>query len=194
MQHPLKLQGEVFDKMTNEEFFHFCQANRELRIERNHLHEIYIMSPANSLSSLFNNEISFQLTLWNKQQEAGQVFDSSGGFTLPDESVFSPDAAWIAGERWEALTTEEKAHFAPLCPEFIIELKSPSDSLKALQKKMLRWIENGVQLGLLILPEEKEVYLYHASGKIDVARGFVEKVDCSPVLQGFTLDLSFMKL
>ncbi len=191
--HPLKLKGEVFDKMTEEEFFRFCQDNSDMRIERNHLQEILIISPTGTISGLFNNEISRQLGNWNAETKKGYVFDSSTGFTLPDKAVFSPDAAWVSNDKWNILTNEEKKRFAPICPEFIIELKSPSDEISALKEKMLKWIENGVQLGLLVNPDGKETYLYFADGKIDVVKGFENKVGCGAVLEGFELDLSFMK-
>lgn len=192
--HPLKLKGEVFDRMTEEEFFRFCQDNKDMRIERNHLHEILIMSPTGTISGFFNSEISRQLGNWNAETKKGYAFDSSTGFTLPDKAVFSPDASWAAAEKWEKLTKEEQVRFAPLCPEFIIELKSPSDDIEVLKKKMLKWLENGVQLGLLIHPEEQETYLFFADDeRVDVVKGFENKVDCGVVLEGFELDLGFMK-
>jgi Uma2 family endonuclease len=192
--HPLKLKGEVFDRMTEEEFFCFCQDNKDMRIERNHLHEILVMSPTGSLSGIFNGEIFRQLANWNAINKKGYAFDSSTGFTLPDKAVFSPDASWASAEKWEKLTQEEKLRFAPICPEFIIELKSPSDDVEVLKKKMLKWSENGVLLGLLVNPEGKETYLYAADGSIDVVKGFENKVDCGSVLEGLGLDLSFIKL
>ena len=191
--HPLKLKGEVLDKMTEEEFLRFCRANEAWRIEKNVLGEVLFRPKSGCTFSKYNTAISYQLISWSRERKKGLAFGNNTGFKLPDESVFSPDAAWISDEKWNTLTKEEKLRFAPICPEFVIELKSPSDEISALKEKMLKWIENGVQLGVLVNPDDKETYRYFADGRIDAVKGFENKVDCGAVLEGFELDLSFMK-
>src|SRR5688500_6885232 len=119
----LILRDSITGSMTDEEFLRFCLENPGLRIERNSNLEIIIMSPVSTLSGLHSSEIFGQLYQWNKRYGKGVVFDSSTGFTLPDRSVLSPDASWISLERWNAISAEDKDRFAPICPEFVIEVR-----------------------------------------------------------------------
>lgn len=176
--------------MTDEEFFRFCQDNPDLRIERSSNGEIIIMSPTGSRSGRLSGEIFGQLYLWNRRHQDGKVFDSSTGFTLRDGSVLSPDASWISQEKWEALSREEQEGFAPVCPEFVIELKSPSDRLRALKDKMERWMANGCQLAWLVFPEVETVFIYRADGSRDEVHGFDRSVSGEDVLPGFELELA----
>lgn len=144
---PITLKGTFFDKLSDEEFFQFCQENCDLRIERNRDLSITIMSPTGSLSGFYNAEILAQLVIWNRISQTGLVFDSSTGFLLPDQSVKSPDAAWVSREKWEVLTLGQRLRFAPICLEFVIELRSATDSLEQLQGKMLMWLANGCAMG-----------------------------------------------
>jgi len=181
------------ERLTDDEFFHFCQQNRDLRIERTCEGEVIIMSPTGTRTGLRNSEINFQLQSWNKQRQAGYVFDSSTGFKLPNGSERSPDASWVSREKWEALSSEEQEKFAPLCPEFVIELKSPSDLLPTLRDKMEVWMSNGCRLGLLIYPELETVFIYRADGSRDERHDFGRRVSGEDVLPGFELDLSALR-
>jgi Uma2 family endonuclease len=132
------------------EFYDFCQANRDLRIERTATGKVLIMPPAFSDTGNRNFNIATQLGIWAEQNGAGIGFDSSAGFTLPNGATRSPDASWIKLDRWNALKDAEKASFAPICPDFVIELRSSSDTLVGLQEKMQEYIDNGAVLGFLI--------------------------------------------
>lgn len=154
--------------LTDEQFFQLCQVNRDLRFERNAKGELIIMTPAGGESSSQNADLTTDLTIWNRQTRLGIVFDSSGGFKLPNGADRSPDAAWIALPRWEALTPEQRRRFPPLAPDFVIELRSPSDDLKPLQAKMREYIENGVRLGWLIDPQNRRVEIYRPDRPLEV--------------------------
>lgn len=181
-------------QMSDDEFFAFCQANPDLNIERNAQREIIIMSPTGTLSGHFNSYINAQLFQWNTKHQLGIVFDSSTGFTLPDQSVRSPDASWLSMQKWKQLTPDQQEKFAPVCPEFIVELKSKNDRLADLQDKMKSWLENGAQLGWLIVPEEETVHIYQAGQPIRQHQGFQTTLSADPVLPGFSLDLSKLRL
>lgn len=193
MLDKIVLKGKEMQLLTDEEFFAFCQANPEINIERNSKREIIIMSPTGALSSSRNAEIIAQLRNWNDKANLGFVFDSSGGFLLPDQSIKSPDAAWVSSEKWNTLSEEEKERFAPICPEFVVGLKSKSDRLADLQEKMQEWIKNGVQLGWLIDPDEETIYVYRPQHVLQTKKGFHKKLPADPVLPGFTLDLEKFK-
>ena len=154
----LVINTDAFE-MTEDQFFRFCIQNRDLKIERNYNKQIFIMSPTGFETGKRNAEIIFQLENWNRKYKSGYVFDSSTGFTLPNNAVRSPYAAWIKKERADNLSENEKKQFAHICPDFIIELKSKSDSLKNLQEKMEEWINNGCGLGWLIDFEDKKTYI-----------------------------------
>ena len=147
------------------------------------------MPPAFSDTGNRNNQIGYQLTRWAEQEGSGDVFDSSSGFTLPSGAVRSPDASWIKLDRWNALTDAQKASFAPICPDFVIELRSSSDSLKSLQAKMQEYIENGASLGLLIDRQNRTVYCYRANGSVSVLND-PDTIDCKPELPGFKLQMA----
>ena len=181
------------ERMTDDEFFHFCQQNRDLRIERTCNGEVILMSPTGSKTGMRNSEINFQLKAWNKQHQRGIVFDSSTGFKLPSGAERSPDASWVSREKWEALSGEEQDKFAPVCPEFVIELKSPSDLLQTLQAKMEVWMRNGCQLAWLIHPELETVFIYRADGTRDELHGLGRRVSGEDVLPGFELELAALR-
>ncbi len=136
--------------LTDEQFFQLCRKNSDLRFERNAQGDMTIMAPAGSETSSRNSDLNADLVFWNRRTKLGIVFDSSGGFKLPSGCDRSPDASWILKERWQALTSEKRAKFAPICPDFVIELMSPSDSLKMTQAKMQEYQDNGARLGWLI--------------------------------------------
>lgn len=186
------LKDRFTASMTDQEFLWFCLENKDLRIERNSNLAIIIMSPVTSLSGYHNLEIARQLANWSKENKSGIAFDSSAGFTLPDRSVLSPDASWVSLTKWNALTEEDKDRFAPLCPEFIIEVRSKSDSLEDLQQKMNVWIKNGAELAWLIDPREKTSYLYRPGKEPEILTGLDKKLEGEGPVKGFVLDLSLL--
>jgi len=175
--------------MPDEQFHQFCLSNPELRIERSALGEITIMPSAFSDTGNRNLKISQQVANWADSDGTGEVFDSSAGFTLPNGATRSPDTSWILAARWNALTDEQKASFAPIVPDFVIELRSASDTLKSLQEKMQEYIENGVRLGLLIDRKARKVYLYR-SGQLSEVLDNPDGVSCEPELAGFVLKMA----
>ncbi len=187
---PLVLQIPSSVNMTDDQFFEFCQVNRDLRIERNGLGEISIMSPTGCETGNRNFNLAGQLYIWSEGNSTGICFDSSTGFKLSTGAERSPDAAWMRLDRWNSLTSAQQQKFAPICPDFIIELKSPSDSLSALQKKMREYIqEPGFQLGWLIVREQRQVYIYRP-GQPEVCLDNPAIVNGEPVLSGFKLNMA----
>ena len=171
-----------------ESFEEFVALNPDLRVEQNRNGEIVIVSPAGSESASRNVEISFQLHRWSKSY-GGKTFDSSVLFTLPDGSKRGPDVSWIEMERWEALSKEDREAFAPICPAFVIELRSRSDRLTDLQQKMLDYVANGVQLGWLIDPYKRQVYIYRQNRELE-SLAEPSALLGEDALPGFVLDLS----
>ena len=164
---PLKLQMSPAIDMTDEQFFAFCQQNRDYRIERNATGEITIMPPTGSETGNRNFDLIVQLGIWTRQNGTGIGFDSSAGFTLPNGAMKSSDAAWIKLEKWHSLTPEQQQKFAPICPDFIIELRSPSDNLQPLKDKLQEYIDNGVSLGWLIDRKNRKVYIYRPNSEVE---------------------------
>lgn len=189
----ITLKSKVLDRMTPEEFAAFCLEQREQRIERTAQGEIIIMPPTYSKTGRNSLELAAQLTIWNKQTRLGETFDSSTGFTLPNGAVRSPDAAWIARERWEALTEAQKESFAPICPDFVIELRSSTDSLTELEEKMEEWITNGCQLGWLIDAKKQKATVFRANGSRETVTGWKGTLSGELVLPGFELQLKELK-
>lgn len=173
--------------MTDDELLAFSHLNPELRIESLAEGDLIIMPPAGGESSRRNAELTFQLVLWAKQDRTGQVFDSSGGFRLPNGAVRSPDAAWVSHAQLETLTQEQREKYLPLAPEFAIELLSPTDALEMGQGKMLEYLQNGVKLGWLLEPRRKRAYVYTSEGIEELEAP--ETLSADPVLPGFVLDL-----
>jgi Uma2 family endonuclease len=137
-------------------------------VERDAKGELIVMSPTGSEGSGWNSEIITDLNLWARQDGRGKVFDSNGGFTLPDGSMRAPDAAWVLLRRWNALSREDRKRFAPICPEFVIEVRSETDRLPDLQAKMEMWIANGAEVAWLIDPLEKSVTIYRPGQQPEV--------------------------
>jgi Uma2 family endonuclease len=177
--------------MTDDQFFQLCQNNRELRFERNANGELIIMSPAGGETGNRNGRLNQQLFNWTDADGTGIAFDSSTGFKLPNGADRSPDASWIKLERWDALTDEEKRKFPPICPDFIIELLSPSDSLKTTQEKMKEYIDNGVRLGILINRKSRQVEIYRPGKEVEVLES-PATVSGKDVLKGFVLNLGMI--
>jgi Uma2 family endonuclease len=176
-------------KMTPEEFWEFCGENREVRAELTKDGEVILMPPTGFETSDRNAEIIFQLKLWAKKDKTGIATESNAGFVLPNGATRSPDAAWTRKERLEKFTTAERKKFLPLCPDFVVELRSASDTLKDLQEKMEEYIENGARLGWLIDPQNKSVYVYHPNAETEVLEN-PSKVSGEDVLKDFELDLT----
>lgn len=184
----LKIPKE--DSLTDDELFRICTANKQLRIERDESGQLIIMSPTGSFTSNKNFILNGLFSQWVESHlDLGFGFDSSGGFILPDRSMRSPDAAWIKKERWEALSLEAQEKFAPICPDFIVELRSKSDSLSQLKKKMEVWITNGCQLAWLIDPIENKAYIYKPNFPLKELSDFGTKLSGEDLLPGFELDL-----
>lgn len=173
---------------TAAEFWELCQANPDLRLERTATGEVVIMPPAFSETGRRNFKISGQLWQWNETWQLGEAFDSSAGFTLPNGAIRSPDTAWIAKERWESLSDEEKYGFAAICPDFVVELRSGSDSIKALRAKMQEYIDNGAQLGWLIDPQARMVEIYEPGEEVETLHN-PATVTGDPLLPHFVLNL-----
>ena len=174
-------------RLTDDRFYEFCRLNRELRIERTAGGELSILAPTGGDSSDRNAEIAFQLRRWAKRDGTGRTFDSSGGFRLPNGAVRSPDASWLGNARLAALTGEQRERFIPLCPDFVVELRSPSDGLSPLHDKMREYIENGARLGWLIDPPGGQVFVYRPDAppeRLEAPAG----VSADAVLPGFRLE------
>ena len=184
----ITLQLRPVIELTEDQFFEFCQLNRDLRIERTAEGELEIMPPAGWKTSERNSEVSMQLRLWAKQDRTGVTADSSGGFTLSNGATRSPDAAWISHARLATLTEDQQEKFLPLCPDFLIEIRSRTDRLVTLQRKMQEYLDNGAQLGWLLVPQVRRVYVYRPYQPVEILEN-PETLAGDPLLPGFVLDL-----
>jgi Uma2 family endonuclease len=189
MDMPMPVTLKMGDLMSEEEFFQFCQMNDTLEFERDSQGNIILMSPTGSFSGNFNLKVSMEVGIWNKENGLGEVFDSSTGFTLPNGAVRSPDVSWVRQERWDMLSQDQKETFAPICPDFVIEIRSKSDGLKYLLDKMLEYIANGSQLGWLIDRFEGKVHVYNADKSVVIHESLRVMLSGERVLPGFTLNL-----
>ncbi|WP_426490405.1 Uma2 family endonuclease [Hymenobacter sp. 102] len=188
-EEAIVLRGPLVTGFTDEEFFQFCQDNRDLRVERTSDHEIIFMSPAGFLSSSASAEVVFQLKLWNKQHQLDRVGESSAAYVLPDKATLSPDASWFSQANWARVPAELRNKFLPICPEFVVEVKSPSDRISTLQAKMEQWLSNGAQLGFLLDVETETAWVYRVGQPAEELHGYARELDAAPVLPGFRLDL-----
>ncbi|WP_414566404.1 MULTISPECIES: Uma2 family endonuclease [unclassified Anabaena] len=175
--------------VSHEQFVDLALANRDLQLERSATGELIIMPPTGSFTGKRNFDIAGQLWLWNRQTKLGEAFDSSTGFHLPNGANRSPDAAWVRQEKWNALTLEQQESFAPICPDFVLELRSKTDSLEKLQAKMREYIENGACLGWLIDRQNQRVEIYRPGRDVEVLAHPVS-LSGEDVLPGFVLDLT----
>ena len=185
---PIVINYHEVAPLTDDDLLKLSHANKNLKFERTAQGDLVIMSPTGSLTSDRNSELNMQLRIWAKQDGRGKVYDSSGGFRLPDNALRSPDSAWVLKSRIERLSDEEQQKYLPLCPDFVIELLSDSDSLPKTQTKMQEYLENGAQLGWLIDPEEKQVHVY-TPDSVEVLNN-PETVSGGELLAGFELDLT----
>ncbi len=176
-------------RLSDADFYELCQTNRDLRFERTAKGDLIIMPPVGGEGSSREAEVIIQLGIWNKQAKLGVVFSSSGGFRLPNGADRSPDAAWVEQSRWEALTEAERRRFPPIAPDFVIELRSATDELKPLQDKMHEYLENGVQLGWLINPQDGQVEVYRRGREVEILDS-PGSVSGEPLLPRFVLELT----
>ena len=186
---PLSVELPSLNSISDADFVEFCLANQHLRIERTADGEIIIMPPAFSDTGNRNFNLAVALGVWAEKDGKGIGFDSSAGCTVPNGAKRSPDAAWILLDRWNALTSEQQASFAPVCPDFVVELRSASDTLKNLQDKLKEYIENGARLGLLIDRKGRTVYRYRPGQTVEVLEN-PATVACDPELAGFVLNMA----
>ncbi|MEO1430079.1 MAG: Uma2 family endonuclease [Cyanobacteria bacterium J06632_19] len=174
--------------LTDEQFFQLCQNNPDMRFERTASGELIIMSPTGSITGNRNSDLNYQLTAWNRKYKLGKTFDSSSGFKLPNGAERSPDASWVKIERWDALSEEEQERFAPLCPDFVVELMFKRDTLEKTRAKMKEYMENGASLGWLINRKQKQIEIYRLNKKVEILES-PQTISGEDVLPGFVLDL-----
>lgn len=175
--------------MTDDEFYAFCQANPHLRIEREADGQIIFEMPTNSKTSLTNSTLNGEIYIWNRTTKLGYVYDSNGGFTLPDTSVRAPDVSWMSRERWDALPTDEQGKFAHIFPDFVIELMSDKDEKYTLPTKMEKYLQNGVRLAWMIDPFQRQTTIFRPDTESQT-KPFTELLTGDDVLIGFELRLS----
>lgn len=185
--HPIDI--ELPAMATEQDFIDFCLANRELRIERTAQGKIIVTPPAFSDTGASNFKLAVEVGKWVDQDGTGIGFDSSSGFTLPNGATRSPDISWIRLDRWNAPTSEQQKSFAPICPDFVIELRSASDTLKSLQEKMQEYLDNGLRLGFLIDRKNKTVYVYRPEKTVEILEN-PGLVHGDPELPRFTLTMA----
>ena len=181
-------------RWSDEELFEFCQANQGLKIERTAEGQIMVAEPVGGYGSSRNFNIGIEFGPWHKKYRKGIFFDSSGGFLLPNGAMKAPDVAWVSKERWEALTEQQRRTFPPLCPDFVLELRSSSDRLADLQAKMDEWMENGCRLGWLIDPKEGKSYVYRPGHTVEIIEGKDSILFGENILEGFELNLGVLDL
>lgn len=185
---PLILHTRPVLDLSDEQFYEFCQLNREWRIERTTEGDLLFMAPAGGETGYRNILLATALATWALQDGTGVPFDSSTGFTLPNGAIRSPDVAWVKRSRLASLAPEQKRKFLPLCPDFVIELRSPSDNLKTVQDKMREYLDTGTLLGWLIDPVDRRVYVYRPGAAMECLDNPVT-VSGDPELPSFVLDL-----
>jgi len=179
--------------LTDEQFYQLCVANKEWRLELTAEGELIIMPPTGGESGIRNADLTTDLNLWNRQTRLGKVFDSSTEFRLPSGSKRSPDVSWVIRSRWEALSPEQRKRFPPLSPDFVIELRSETDSLEELRSKMREYRDNGVRLGWLIDPQTPLVEIYRHSQDVETINFSFDEpptISGEDVLPGFVLNLT----
>jgi Uma2 family endonuclease len=192
LELPNLMASPAFGKalhVTQAQFEALASANRDLRLERSSVGELIVNPPTGGETGYFNIKISYFLVKWVEEEGGNGIpFDSSTGFRLPNGATRSPDAAWVDRERWESLTPQQRKGFLPLCPDFVVELRSPSDNLSELQTKLLEYLDNGVRLGWLIDPQNRRVEIYRPGRDVEVWENPTE-LSGGDVLPGFILGL-----
>jgi Uma2 family endonuclease len=175
-------------RVSHKAFWNLCRFNRDLRLERTARGELIVMTPAGTESSGRNALLTMRLGIWTEADGSGKFFDSSAGYTLPNGATRAPDASWILWERWNALASEKREKFAPICPDFVVELQSPSDTRTEVRKKMAEYLEQGARLGWLIDPQTCQVEIYRPGRSVE-ALDHPTTLSGEDVLPGFVLDL-----
>ena len=175
--------------LSNEQFYQLCQVNDQWRLEETAQGELIIMPPVGAISGNRESEFNADVVIWNRQTKLGKVFSSSTVFILPNGGKRSPDVAWISNERWDSLTLEEQEKFAPICPDFVIELRSRTDSLNQLQSKMQEYLNSGLKLGWLIDPQNQKVDIYRQNKAREIV-SLPTTLSGENILPGFNLELS----
>ena len=173
-------------RVTDQQFEQLAVVNRDIRLEKASDGELIVMSPTGAETGNRNVELATEFAIWNRKYKLGKVFDSSTGFKLPNGATRSPDVSWVAIERWNNLTEIERQRFAPICPDFVLELRSSSDSIAQLSKKMQEYIENGALLGWLINPQDQEVEIYRPNQEKQILKNPIE-ISAENILPNFTL-------
>ncbi|ACK70592.1 protein of unknown function DUF820 [Gloeothece citriformis PCC 7424] len=174
--------------LSDEQFYQLCQINENWKLEQTSKGELIIMPPVGAISGNRESEFNADVVIWNRQTGLGKVFSSSTVFILPNGGKRSPDVAWIANERWEALTPLEREKFPPICPDFVIELRSRTDSLEILQEKMQEYLNSGLRLGWLINPQNQQVEIYRQNQSVEVV-SLPTTLSGENILPGFVLEL-----
>ena len=175
--------------ITDAEFEKICRENSDRKFERTAQGELLIMSLTGGSTGERNAELNGQLWLWNRQAKLGHIYDSSTGFRLPNGAIRSPDAAWVSQSRWDALTPEQRKKWVPLCPDFVVELKSSSDDVADLRIKMLEYQENGLKLGWLIDPDRQIIEVYQADRTMELLNN-PREISANGIMTGFVLNLA----
>jgi Uma2 family endonuclease len=179
-------------KLSDDELFDLCVRNRNLRIERAPDGEIIVMSPTGGETGRRNFLLVAQLAVWTARDATGVGFDSSTGFLLPNGAERAPDAAWLRRDRWEALTREQRSKFVPLCPDFVVELRSPSDDLAELQARMQEYVACGVRLGWLVDVDARCAWVYRQGRRVE-AIGQATTLSGEPEMPGLVVDLTALE-
>jgi Uma2 family endonuclease len=185
----LTLQIEPVFDLTLDQLYELCRINEDLRIERTARGELEIMPPAGGGSGHRGSKLTAQIETWAERDGSGFSFDSSTGFVLPNGAMRSPDASWVRRERLAALSPQQKERFLPLCPDFVVELRSPSDPLAPAEAKMREYMANGARLGWLIDPATRRVHVYREGGEVELLED-PASISGDPVLPGFSLRLA----
>ncbi|GAB4030931.1 Uma2 family endonuclease [Spirosoma gilvum] len=193
---PFKSGVDMFEQMrhmTTDEFFYFCQENADYNFERDRNGNILPIRQTGGETGIRNSELTTDLTIWNRASRFGLVFDSSTGFNLSNGAIRSPDVAWVSHEQWNRLLPDERKKFPPLCPDFVVELLSESDTLKVTADKMREYMDNGCRLAWMIDPKTEEVRVYRADGSVSVVHGFDNSLSGEDVLSDFSFNLQLLR-
>lgn len=192
LEQVIELKYDRF-RLSDDEFYDFCHQNDNLTFERDADGNISIMSNTGGITGNLNSELNYELVSWNRTHKLGKVFDSSTTFRLPNSAVRSADVAWVSNEKWNELTIEQKTKFPPVCPDFVIELMSSSDTLKEAKRKMeTDWMQNGCRLGWLINPKNQEIFIYRQDKKFQLINDFTKVISGENVLPEFSLPLALI--
>jgi Uma2 family endonuclease len=191
MSSAITLDLTPFVQLSDDQFYQLCQNHRELKFERTAQGELVIVAPVGGEGGSWEADLIGDLVYWNRRTKLGKVFSSSTCFKLPNGADRSPDAAWVSSERWSQLTAKQQKKFPPLCPDFVIELRSESDALEPLQRKMQEYVDNGLHLGWLVNPQQRQVEVYRANQDKQVLENPTQ-LSGEDVLPGFVFNLSLL--